>query len=541
MNDDDEDSQYLASNFLKKKSKDNDSKYLASNFKKKPKEVKKGLLQRAAEDVEEHIIKPVETFGRSARDMAAGFGQGLANVIPGGVNLGISGINALGADIPKAPMIDLAPHNASSTVGEIASFFNVPKAVSLLGRVPELAHTTNAIMKIPMIAHAIKHAANMFGKAPVTSRIAGNALLGGAYAPENQLQGLALGAAGGAAGELASKGYSGIKNSIRNNEFLKNTASKFKPEAHAKELEHTLSGGTNNITENSRLLAKDIKNAHDIRAEEAGTFYNHALKSAGHEPIYGIGHKDIFPSRVPLHAREQETLGKIKELKVGDLYDSFKANPTFDNAHRLQSELGSLGRKLESNPAKTQDDLIQIGKISSAKKQLQEDINKFLEKRDLTSNQPVAGHYKKGSELFEKNVAPFLSNNKLLDIVKMGKTDIKDLHNIFSTPTNIVDKAGIEKIGSINKIMQDLPKSSRDRIIFDAIGGNKLTPKALIRKLDAIKSKGYESYFTPEVKESINALNNKLGNVKKIKNAGKIIGAAGALYAGGNTLSHLPQ
>ena len=173
-----------------------------------------------------------------------------------------------------------------------------------------------------------------------------------------------------------------------------------------------------------------------------------------------------------MHAREEETLGKIKDLKVGDLFDEFKSSPTFDNAHRLQSELGSLERTLNSNPTKTPEDLLQIKKVQSARTQLKEDINNFLEKRDLTSNQPVLGHYKKASELFEQNIAPFLSNKKILDIVKGGKTDIKDLHNIFSTPTNFINKSGVEELGSINKIMQDLPQNARNRILFNAIGGN---------------------------------------------------------------------
>jgi hypothetical protein len=534
-----DDSQYLASNFLKKK--DDDSQYLASNFRKKPKEEKKSLLQRAGEDVEQHINRPIEALGRSARNIVGGFGQGIANIAPGLYNLGASGVNALGANVPKSPMIDIIPHGPSETAGEIASFFSPGALFKLLGKTPAFVHTAKSAMKIPMIAEGIKHASNILSKAPVTSRIAGNALLGGAYAPDNQLLGLGLGAAGGALGEVASKGYSGIKNSVKNNEFLKNTVSKFNPEAHAKDLENYLSSGSNNITKNSRQLAQDIKNAHSMRQEEAGIFYNHALKSAGKEPIYGVGHKDIVPTRGPLHAREQETLGKINELNVGEVFDVFKESPTFENAHKLQSELGFIGRTLESNPAKTQEDLLKISKVKSAKAQLQEDINKFLEKRDLTSNQPLSGHYKKASELFEKNVAPFLSNKKLLDIIKGGKTDIKGLHNIFNTPTNVINKAGIEEIGSINKIMQDLPQSSKDRIIFDAIGGNKLTADALLKKLDSIKSKGYESYFTPEVKESINSLTKKMKNVENLKKAGKLAGGATALAIGGNALSHLFQ
>ena len=49
-------------------------------------------------------------------------------------------------------------------------------------------------------------------------------------------------------------------------------------------------------------------------------------------------------------------------------------------------------------------------------------------------------------------------------------------------------------------------------------------PEELIKKLDSIKSKGYESYFTPEVIEGINALNKKLKNVEDLKKSGKLVG-----------------
>jgi hypothetical protein len=541
----DDDSQYLASNFLKKK--DEDSQYLASNFKKKEKP--SSWFEQNAQGAQEYINEPIEAVGRSVRDVAGGFGQGLANIVPGLANLGVSGINALLPNrsngkglIPHTPMFDVVPHGPSATMGEIGSFFTPGTFLKMLSKAPAFMHTTRAAMKIPMIAESIKHASNILGKSPTASKIAGNALLGGAYAPENPLLGMGLGAAGGAAGEaigqLANKGYKGIKTSVQNNEKIKNTLQNFRPAAHAKEIEKMLSGGTNNITKNSRQLAADIRNAHNMREEEAGIFYNHALKNAGKEPIYGVGHRDIFPGKVPGYSKQQDTLSKIENLKVGDSAEHFKSNPTFANAHKLQSELGSMERKLQNSQLKINDPQnyrIELGKIKSAKRNVQEDITKFLEKRDSTSNMPVGSHYKKGSELFEANVAPFLSNKKLTDIVKEGKTDIKDLHTIFNTPTNKITKDGVEKIGSINKIMQDLPESAKERIIFNAIGGNKLSPEALMKKLEEIKSKGFESYFSPELEESINALGKKLKNTKRLKIGAGLVSA----YGGAKMLNSL--
>ncbi len=317
-----EDDKYKASNFIKKN--DDDFKYHSSNFINKKENKKPSFLQRASQDVEEHINKPIESLGRSARNLIGGYGQGLANIAPGLYNLGASGINALGGNIPKSPLIDIVPKSPSTYAGEIASFFSAPGFLKSVSKIPELVSTAKHATKIPMIAEGIKHASNILEKYPVASRITGNSILGGAYSPENPLIGMGLGAAGGLLGEGIGKGYSGIKNSLKNNEILKKNLSKFNPSLHAKELENQLSGGLNNITQNSYQLANDIRKAHAGREQEAGAFFNHALKSAGHEPIYGMGHKDILTSKVPEYNRQQKTLEKIKELKVGDLFNSFK-------------------------------------------------------------------------------------------------------------------------------------------------------------------------------------------------------------------------
>lgn len=512
-------------------------KELARRELNKRQKTQPGWLEKNANFAEENINKPIESLGRSARDIAGGYVQGLGNIAPGLYNLGASGANALGANVPKSSMFDVVPHSPSATAGEIGSFFSAPGFLKSISKIPELVNTVKHATKIPMIADSIKHASNILGKSPTATRIAGNAILGGAYTPDNPLVGLGLGAAGGAAGELASKGYNSTKNALQNSQFIK----KFNPAAHAKELEHHLSGGANNITENSRQLANDIRNAHKMREEEAQIFYNHALKNAGHESIYGVGPKDIIPSRAPGYAKQQSLNDKIKDLNVGDTFDAFKSNPSFDNAHKLQSQLGFMERDLKSNLVKPPDYRIQLNKIESARNELKENINQFLEKRDLSTNNPIGHHYQKGNELFHTNVAPYLSHNKLIDIVKGGQTAVKDLHKVFDSPSNTITKEGIEKIGSINKIMHDLPENSKMRILFDAIGGNKLSPEALLKKLDEIKRKGFESYFTPEIEESINALGQKLKNRKRLKIGLGVTGAYGGAKAANSVINHILQ
>ncbi len=88
---------------------------------------KQGLLQRAANDVEQHIINPVEQFGRTARNMGAGFAQGIANTPANIYNLGAMGANALGAHLPQSPTFKFAPEGNASTAGEVASYFTAPE------------------------------------------------------------------------------------------------------------------------------------------------------------------------------------------------------------------------------------------------------------------------------------------------------------------------------------------------------------------------------------------------------------------------------
>lgn len=282
------------------------------------------LLERAANDVEQHINKPVEALGRSARDLIGGYGQGLANIAPGLYNLGTSGANALGANAPKSPMIDVVPHSPGATAGEIGSFFGAPGFLKAISKIPELTTTARHAIKIPMIADAIKHASNVLGKSPAASRLAGNALLGGAYSPENPLIGMGLGAAGGAFGEAASKGYNGIKNSLQHSDVLKNIASNPK-----------------SLLTTKKTIQNNLLNKHDFLENRASNAFNHVSSEVN---ARGIDHiplehhlpdnffeqaKHYFPNtRASVDLLSAAKTGNYNALRKmqGDLYKRAKKN-----------------------------------------------------------------------------------------------------------------------------------------------------------------------------------------------------------------------
>lgn len=331
-------------------------------------------------------------------------------------------------------------------------------------------------------------------------------------------------------GKAAKEGYSLVRSAI--NPLIE----KFSPESHANMIAEKLSPGLPNVTKNATSLANDIRNAHDMRKSEAGTFLNHALGRAGKEEIYNT----VNPLISTEMDKNKYILNKLDDLNIGDLYDSFKKKPNFQNAHNLQSELGVLIGDLEKNPALTIADKAEIGKIKSIRDTLKSDISSFLKNRDSNSNENLLPAYQKGIDLYRENVAPYLSSKKLRDLVRGGKSVVKNIHSIFDTPSNIIDRStGETKIGPINKIMQDLPESAKNKIVYSAIGGKQKDANALLRRLTQAENKGFSNYFTPEIQEDINSLNKKVYNKEKLGRAGKIAGGALGIGAGYGLVNHL--
>jgi len=175
-----------------------------------PPQEQNSWLERQAAGAQKYINEPLEALGRTLAHTAGGLGQGLINVAPGLYNLGASGINALGGNLPKAPMLDAVPGTGGKELGEVMSFFAGPGLVRGAAAIPKVADGLNAIQRIPAIAKAVQASANLVKANPLVASMAGNAILGGAYAPDNQLQGMALGAGGALAGNLIGKGLDAL-------------------------------------------------------------------------------------------------------------------------------------------------------------------------------------------------------------------------------------------------------------------------------------------------------------------------------------------
>jgi hypothetical protein len=498
----------------------------------------------------DQFIDRAKWLGKTAGSMAAGAGQQILNTGLGAVNLGLKGINALNnttkgpgereiegnQGAPQIPMLDVAPHNIASKAGELGSFFAVPPLLKGLRPLPGMEHAANAVMKIPAIAHAVSHAGNVIKSAPFLYKVGGNAFLGASMSPNSPVLGSIVGGSIPAISRLIKNPAQAGRDIIESSPVIKKFISKFKPEEHAENIVENIAPGKPTIHGNAESLANDIRHAHDVRSENASEFLNHALDRAGNEKIYEVAD--------PLISTKMDEIknftGQAEDLKIGDLYDAFKRNPSFRNAHNLQSEIGTMMDSLKSNKM-TPEQRMDFGKLKSVRDKLKKDIDSFLSKRDLNSNESISPMYKTGIDLYREHVAPFLGDKKLREIVRGRKSTVKNIHSIFDTPANKIDKNGKLNIGHVNKIIQDLPEEAKNKILYSAMGGAPKDANALLKNISKIENKGFSSYFSPELHEDINLLNKKLKNRKNLGTIGKVggIGAAiGGTYGTGNALIH---
>lgn len=97
---------------------------------------------------------------------------------------------------------------------------------------------------------------------------------------------------------------------------------------------------------------------------------------------------------------------------VNKLHNQFINKMTFDNAHKLQSQMGSEIAKLSGK----KPDAITLNSIQSlqeAREALKQDMDTFLRVKDPS----LADKYKLGTEIFKNQVAPYRSNEVIRNIV----------------------------------------------------------------------------------------------------------------------------
>ncbi len=290
-----------------------------------------------------------------------------------------------------------------------------------------------------------------------------------------------------------------------------------------------LGSGAKNTQEASKSIVKDIKTRYEDVLSEPKEYYDFIEGKVGDKKLYD----KVDPLTSTKMDKEKNIINKIKGLNVGDLFHNFKSNPTYNNAHKLQSELGLLQSEVQRKGTASREEIQNIGKIRN---QLKDDIHSFLDRKGTELNQDLSSMYKTATGLYEKNVVPFLHTKKLRDIVREGKTNVPNVHKIFENPHDIEKGAEFKK-GPVNKLLEFLPEETKGKILFrNALGfKNASNPQALSKSVSNALMTNFSHLDTPELQSDLKNILSRSLNKKYVKNIAKGLGVGALLGAGGAT------
>lgn len=405
---------------------------------------------------------------------------------------------------------------------------SLPSAgIDLLKSVPNAAGQIASGLVSLTGAPLVSQAANTMAQSiptpsPQTSNalaLAGNTALGGAGLEElpNLL------AAGGKS--LLSKLYSvtGSNAERKANDFVGNLlqGSNFS-NAHipvADEVRQMYSGANENMASKYNSILSDAENRG--YSQEVGKQFPGISVSTNQKGIITDNFKNSL---------KNIDISKVNP-DIQDSIDEFIKNPSFNNAHFLQSDLGKEGAALKLSKDGTDRNLGSA--LLKTRNSLKNDITSTFNKNE---DSDLADQYNSLSNEFKNTVAPFYTNNTLRNIVL--KNDINQVN-----PANIGNLLK-KNDKSISLIRSNLSDNSKNLLLADAMKGatkevpingqmQRITdPKKLIDLFGSTDIKGLNYLQTPQNIQGMQQVQNALSKQNYIKKIGIAFGIAG-IGAGG--------
>lgn len=427
---------------------------------------------------------------------------------------------------------DALQHNIANVMGLLPGVSNVPQAhngsgaaynvgdflgntAAFLGGGEALGGARLASEGLPLVGRI----AAMLGKTPgMISRTAGAAGYGALNSPEDRLGGAEHGAELGVLGE--SIPYAG--------NLIKAGIDQFKPQNLVNGIIKHISGGQS-LEDVAKSLAVKVKNLYKSKQDEAKTIYDAVFKS----PAVRDG--SIYPPVNPSGILAESTVPKF-EFKgapsdIAESHSVFNKDPSLQNAHNLQSDLGREIRDLKSTYANrgfTGEERELMKSYTGARHQLKDKISSFLESKDPA----LANKYQEATDYYRQNLSPYLDNRRIKELATAKRINPANIHNIFKNP-----EPGMEKIAA------DLGDEGKNQILYSALGHNAATatPGKITSALLNLDKRGLESYVTPAVAKSFKSLGSRMRNKDLAlslfstfagSQAGKTIGGGGGELAG---------
>jgi hypothetical protein len=411
------------------------------------------------------------------------------------------------------------PYSAAKTLDQLSSLVG-----GTIGREPSFKYTnlpfvpepTNidfaqmfgAKKNIPeeLLRGAISYAPYaMTGGVGIGGQAAAGGAFGASQTPESPIGGAAIGGTLGAAGAAIPKVPSLI-NFMRPQKYLETTMESL--------------GGGKDVNEITKSLASDIKNNADKFKQQYKEMLKPVQDEASGYNLYRSKLGTVRNTYKPLAKEYEGTyLGGAKKL-----HEDFLDKPTFDNAHKLQSQLGAEARKLSGADVATSDAKT---KLNDLRESLNSDIHNFLDKQDPMGN--LSKQYKNASNFYLNEYVPYKNIKTLSDVMGKKGASSTSLLGAFKNPKFTAEG----KVPDALKVANDLGDTGKNKIIALELAKKKnLNPNAALKAYENLETTGLSEYVTPTLEKMMKSLSNKM-TAKKVA---KWIGAAGALGLGGNEL-----
>lgn len=432
-----------------------------------------------------------------------GAGDALRNTIASGTNL-IPGVN-----IPMAKTGQGTAYNVGNVLGNVGAFMGG-------GEVLDTARL--GAEELPYVGKL----AQLLGNNPIANRAVGTALYGVAENPNNRAMGGAEGVGGSLLAETLPYGLGKVAQA----------SNYFRPNTYMQSILNGLGGGQN-LEDATKSVLNSVKNSYESQLGAANDLYNPVYNIVRDRDIYNQGLRpdpNIFGT--PINKGQYQNLPpKVFENYSNDLdelHQNFLNNPTFDNAHKLQSQLGVESAKLKEGSGSPDVSTINaISSLNKARTALKGDMSSFL--NNESSN--LAQQYNDASDYFKNNVVPYRANQKIFDIATGDLTNVKpsSLANIFASPSD-----------NVSTVINDMPQESINNLLYTKLGQRvpSSNPDAFMRNFNSLPQQGLGSYISPELQTQVSNLQNRMNARNSLQMAlGGLLGAGASAGHGGAPVS----
>ena len=411
------------------------------------------------EDLTKAKIAPPTTMEKYVEGPVLGALQGGAELGYGIQDLLRRGANIIpGVNLPKGP---------------------APQAFGLTPRTQQLEHTLPAeIAKYgtEAVGTAIPGEGFVRGAemAPALARMLGYGATAAATTPGGIGQRALAGGIAGAAGLIPE---------------AKGLAEKFMPKRYARHILDTLGEGKG-LEENAKDVASSIKKAYGEKTLEDAKNYGKILDK--------VGNHDIYKYRLPLRGYKGVDADLLKKApgKIESANADFLKDPTFENAHNLQSTIGhETYEPLKNKKNLSLQDRKILEKLADNRDDIITDMHKYLNRADRTGK--LSDEYNDAADFHRDEVMPYRSNTPIRMIAKGEITNPRSLSTIFKSPEE-----------DTIKVLKDLPIKSQDKIVYNELGKlrGSLTPQKLLDQFDKLDTKGLDTYASDSLRDQMQTL-----------------------------------